>query len=567
MTGKACVFGLSTVDAAWSKKLHESLRGSAVHATLYLSSRSRAATSSSRVVNTSSYPLSDSSVDGYATAHRGRPSWIPTEMYNGCAYSSSAVADPTRSHNEFGGQLRGLRSLIQAAQPLAVTTGQSVLQTSLLDWSNELAALEGKLTNVESIRDESERVTTDPLATPSSIADGMKELRTTIEALPDQTATEAAQTFLTVAQDRWTQLRQARAKAAKATAAHHAASAVYEKYTSVADTALTSLYETVEADFSNFYRQINADDESSFKAGLSPTAGKLDLEVDFYGLGMFPPTAYRSEGHQDGMGVCLYLALIRQLLKSDFRLAVLDDVVTSVDANHRRQFCKLLKDVFPDVQFIMTTHDEVWARQMQSSGLIARRSLARFHGWTVDGGPFYDQGGDFWTPIEADLADDNVPGAAHKLRRSLESSLSDIAASIKGQVVFRADNNYDLSSFFSAVKGRHGELLKKATASANSWKNDAAKQKVEELKTERAKAILAQDGENWAINALVHNNDWASMTKADFAPVVEACRQFLELFTCRNDACGGWIYVLGIPGSEEELRCSCGDFNVNLRRK
>ena len=57
------------------------------------------------------------------------------------------------------------------------------------------------------------------------------------------------------------------------------------------------------------------------------------------------------------------------------------------------------------------------------------------------------------------------------------------------------------------------------------------------------------------------------MTKADFAPVVEACKQFLALFICSNDACAGWIYVLGIPGKEEELRCSCGDFNLNLRKK
>jgi len=468
---------------------------------------------------------------------------------------------------EVVGQLRGVRGLIQAAQPHAVTMGQSALQKSFLDWSNDIAAFEAKLGTVESIRQESERLTADPLATPSTMAAGTDALRTAIEALPDQTATESARSFLSVAQDRWTQVRQARATATKATAAHKAAAAVYEEYNAVADAALTTLYKTVEDDFSNYYRQINSDDESSFKAGLSPTAGKLDLEVDFYGLGMFPPMAYHSEGHQDGMGVCLYLALIRQLLKSDFRLAVLDDVVTSVDANHRRQFCKLLKDVFPDVQFIMTTHDEVWARLMQSSGLIARRSLARFHGWTVDGGPLYGQGGDFWTQIEADLTKDDVPGAAHKLRRNLEASLADIAAGIQGQVVFRADNNYDLSSFFTAVKGRHGDLLKKATASANSWNNETDKQKVENLKAERTKAIFAQDGENWAINALVHNNDWATMTKADFAPVVEACKQFLDLFTCSNATCDGWVYVLGISGKEEELRCSCGSFALNLRKK
>jgi hypothetical protein len=28
----------------------------------------------------------------------------------------------------------------------------------------------------------------------------------------------------------------------------------------------------------------------------------------------------------------------------------------------------------------------------------------------------------------------------------------------------------------------------------------------------------AQDGEDWATNALVHNNDWATMCKVDFAP-------------------------------------------------
>lgn len=463
--------------------------------------------------------------------------------------------------------LRGARGLIQAGQLHAVTMGHTQLQRSLVDWSNDIAAFEARLGTVESIRQESGRLAADPLARPPTLATELEALRADIEKLPDQTATEAAQSFLSVAQDRWIQWRQTRAAAVKATAAQKAATAVYETYNSVADAALTTLYKSVEDDFSNYYRQINSDDESSFKAGLSPTAGKLDLAVDFYGLGMFPPMAYHSEGHQDGMGVCLYLALIGQLLKSDFRLAVLDDVVTSVDANHRRQFCKLLKGTFPDVQFIITTHDEVWARQMQSSGLITRRSLARFHGWTVDGGPVYGQDGDFWTQIDADLAKDDVPGAAHKLRRNLEASLSDIAANIQGQIVFRPDNNYDLSSFFSAVKGRHGDLLKKAMASANSWDNDAARQQVKELMAQRAEAILTQDGENWAINALVHNNDWATMSKADFAPVVGACRQFLDLFTCSNTACDGWIYVLGMPGKEEELRCSCGSFNVNLRKK
>ena len=484
---------------------------------------------------------------------------------------SQAAADLQRTMgtatDKVTDELRTVRGLIEASQRHAVTLDKNALHADLDAWSTDLASLETQLGSVDNARQHLDRLTGDLLAVPPALATGLADLRAAVEALPDQTATKAAESFLTVAEERWKRVRQGRAVHTKAAAANKTTQAVYDTFNEVADTALTALYKSVEDDFSDYYRRINSDDESSFKAGLSPTAGKLGLDVDFYGLGMFPPMAYHSEGHQDGMGVCLYLALVDQLLKSDFRLAVLDDVVTSVDANHRRQFCKLLRDVFPQVQFIITTHDEVWARQMQSSGLVGRRSLARFHGWTVDGGPVYGQGADIWAQIEADLASGNVPGAAHKLRRSLEAELSDIAAGLQGQVVFRPDNNYDLNAFFSAVKSRHGVLLKKAAASANSWNNDSAKAQVEALKTQRSEATLAQDGENWAINALVHNNDWATMSKADFEPVVAACRQFLDLFTCSNAECGGWIEVEGTLGNETALRCPCGTYNINLRAK
>jgi hypothetical protein len=484
---------------------------------------------------------------------------------------STAAADLERrvvqAADRVVGELRRVRALIQTAQPHAVTVGRSADHAALLDWSNDLAGFEANLGSLEAIRQQAARLSAGPLAVPVSVTTSFAELRSAIEGLPDQSVTDSARTALTIAQERWALLRQARAGAAKTAVGQRTAEVVYQTYNDVADRALSTLYKTVEDDFSDYYRRINADDESSFKAGLAPSAGKLDLEVDFYGLGMFPPMAYHSEGHQDGMGVCLYLALIGQLLQADFRLSILDDVVSSVDANHRRQFCTLLKEVFPNVQFIITTHDEVWARQMQSSGLISRRALARFHSWSVDGGPLYGQREDFWAQIDADLANDDVPGAAHKLRRNLEASMADIADNLQAKVVYRPDNNYDLGTFFSAVKGRHGDLLKKAADSANTWHNQPAKQQVEALKADRAQAILAQDGENWAINALVHNNDWATMSKADFGPVVKACKQFTDLYICSNSDCDSWIYVSGMPGNEDALRCSCGTLNLNLRRK
>lgn len=360
-----------------------------------------------------------------------------------------------------------------------------------------------------------------------------------------------------------------RTKASEAGAklASDRAKLIYDKYCDVADDTLETLYSDVENRFGEFYGAINKDDEGSFKAKFKPDGAKLELLVDFYGLGMFPPGAYHSEGHQDGMGICLYLALVEKIMGSNFSLSVLDDVVMSVDVNHRRQFCELLGQQFPDTQFIITTHDEIWAKQMQTTGLIKAKSDIRFRGWTVDHGPIYEQGKVFWDKINESLAVDEVHSAAHTLRRGLEAELPDIAEALGARVAYRGDAKYELGDFQHAVKGRHGDLLKIATASANSWNNKPEQEKIQKLKDARTAAALTQDKENWAVNLQVHYNDWATMTAAEFKPVVEAWHDFMNLFMCSNPDCESWIVVAGKSGQEESLRCRCGDYNLNLLKK
>lgn len=51
---------------------------------------------------------------------------------------------------------------------------------------------------------------------------------------------------------------------------------------------------------------------------------------------------------------------MEHLLGDRFTFAVLDDLLMSVDAGHRREVCTLLKTKFPNTQFVLTTHDNVW---------------------------------------------------------------------------------------------------------------------------------------------------------------------------------------------------------------
>ena len=402
---------------------------------------------------------------------------------------------------------------------------------------------------------------------PDNAEAALEALVAALQAKPDQSATIAAQSFLTIAQERYSSFRIARRREAAAKRSAARAEYAYQAYCDLSERILSDLYQAVEERFSEFYQFINSDDEASFKAEFDHEEGKLDLSVDFYGKGMFPPAAYHSEGHQDGMGVCLYLALMERLLRAEFRFAVLDDVVMSVDSGHRRQFCRLLRKYFPDTQFIITTHDSIWARQMRSEGVVAgSRAIVQFHGWSVDTGPIYEAEKSIWDEIGNDLNRNDIPSAAAHLRRYLEYAASDLADTLRAEIPYRADATYDLGDLWPAVVGCHGDLLAKAAKAAESWKDEEAKVKVAGLKKQRSDALEEYGGDQWMINKAVHFNEWAELSRADFEPVVSASRAVMDQLTCPT--CSGWLQVVPPrgPGSQS-LRCPCSKISINLTPK
>ncbi|HNS26345.1 MAG TPA: chromosome segregation protein SMC, partial [Methanobacteriaceae archaeon] len=124
---------------------------------------------------------------------------------------------------------------------------------------------------------------------------------------------------------------------------------------------LNELYSDIKDRFVELYRELHGIDEAEFEAALTSAGAGIDFQVDFHGRGEHPPHALHSEGHQDSMGICLYLALAERLTQGYIDLIILDDVMMSVDAPHRRRICHLLADFFKGKQFFITTHDRIWA--------------------------------------------------------------------------------------------------------------------------------------------------------------------------------------------------------------
>jgi len=326
-----------------------------------------------------------------------------------------------------------------------------------------------------------------------------------------------------------------------------------------------SLYADVEKDFAALYGFVNRDDEDAFEAKLVPSLGKLGFDVDFYGRGFFPPGAYHSEGHQDGMGLCLYLALMRHLYGAEFTFAVLDDVLMSVDAGHRRDVCALMKQEFPNTQFVVTTHDPIWLRHMKSEGLIGSGSAVQFRCWNVDEGPTSWDDRDVWQEIDDDLAKDDVRSAAALLRHYLEYVSGELCHRLRGAVEYRGDARYQLGELLPAAVLRLRKLFKRAKEAASSWNQ---RELVEQLGARAAafdEVVNKSKVEEWQVNVVVHFNSWDNLAKGDFTPVAKAFRDLLEAFRCPD--CGGFLRVSPEREAIEALRCACGKMNINLCTK
>lgn len=346
------------------------------------------------------------------------------------------------------------------------------------------------------------------------------------------------------------------------------ASTIEKAFIEARDEILDNLYVKIKDRFVGFYKEMHGEDEKSFDANFIPKDAGLNFKVDFYGRGLHPPHAMHSEGHQDSMGVCLFLALSEHLNRGLIDLIILDDVIMSVDIGHRRMFCNVLATNFSDRQFVITTHDTTWANQLKSAGIIPGKQMIKFSNWDVNSGPMVHYEADMWGRIQKDLDNDDVSSAAAKLRRGMEEFSRYVCHCLRASVPFTIEDSGTLGDFMPAAIGKYMSLLGQAKLAANSWnKRDIIQQltQVEEQSKEIIKRTLAEE---WNVNKAVHYNEWANYGKQDFLPVVTAFNDLYEkVFSCSNEDCQSVLHVTFDGAKVNGVRCNCGAVNWNLTIK
>lgn len=341
----------------------------------------------------------------------------------------------------------------------------------------------------------------------------------------------------------------------------------HQAYIEAKNEVLGAIYTDVEGKFVEYYTLLH-DDEPHLSAELSTTTAGLDFHVGFHERGSHPPHALHSEGHQDSMGICLHLALCDWLKREEIHpLVMLDDVVMSIDSEHRKPLANLLgSEISEEYQLLITTHDDLWHRHLRSAGVVRSSNVIRFVDWNIENGPrTMEQPEMEWETIHELLAEGKVPSAAFQTRRLSEWFLREACDQLDAKVRFDSDSNWTLGDFKAGATSRLSTLLGKAKQAEQSWGNDISH--LNDLDDTLSELYPRIDQDGKALNPNIHWNEaeseFAHCSPSELRPAVDAYQELYQVFWCED--CQSVLSLSKEGNTPTAVRCRCQDINWNLQ--
>lgn len=242
------------------------------------------------------------------------------------------------------------------------------------------------------------------------------------------------------------------------------------------------IFSQVSGDVDRLYYELHKHHESSEQAQASHRNIRLELReavqrsinirADFYTCSDTDPRAYYSDAHLDTLGLSIFLALRRWYGKQypTFKLLVLDDVISSVDAGHAVRLAELLLTEFSDFQILLTTHDRIWfehLRDIQNRCGVAQSFVNKtIYSWTIDDGPDLREPEDEERRLRESVQNGTPYEVAALAGRLLEHILQEMRYSLRLPVPAKPGELYEIGdlwpSFYKEVRRNYPTLYAKA---------------------------------------------------------------------------------------------------------
>jgi energy-coupling factor transporter ATP-binding protein EcfA2 len=271
----------------------------------------------------------------------------------------------------------------------------------------------------------------------------------------------------------------------------------------------------------------------------------IDICLKFFGVDQPSPRLSLSEGHRNSLGLCIFLALVKLDDEND-RPIVLDDVVSSLDREHRGMLAKVFLEDFSDRQVIVLTHDREWYSELRARLPAKHWGFLTLKPWTDPMiGIQWAHSKETFDDARA-LLEINPTAAGNRARAIMDTQMAIAAEKLFVPVLYaRGDRNDHRTCI---------EFLERIISIAT-------------------KALRKKQGTNWPVfpdpianleearNLLLSWGNRAShtgiLTNTEAEELIQVCEEVLFHFRCEE--CNDPIWIAN-QISRKRLQCSCGIF-------
>lgn len=221
---------------------------------------------------------------------------------------------------------------------------------------------------------------------------------------------------------------------------------------------LNNVLNRISADVNAFYVQLHPDEGfDQLKLSSTPDRG-LEFDFIYRGDPITPPGKLLSESHLNTLGLCFFLASVIHY-NQQCEFVVLDDVVSSVDANHRLALARLLRDEprLNQRQYIILSHDMYW------SDLLRRNFPTWVHkkitNWNYDAGICLEDEKSIREQVILSFSRGDPVDSGHKVRFLADAIFKDICEDYNISLPYRqgqGNESRKLDDFISVVQQYFG---------------------------------------------------------------------------------------------------------------
>ena len=269
----------------------------------------------------------------------------------------------------------------------------------------------------------------------------------------------------------------------------------------------------------------------------------IEIGLKFHGMEQESPRLTLSEGYRNSLGLCIFLAMAKREAKNDQPL-FLDDVVVSLDRNHRGMIFELLEEQFSTRQVVILTHDREWYTELRLQMDHKRWAFKALLPYaTPEIGIRWSHKTTTFGDARAHLKD-RPDSAANDVRKIMDVELALIAERLQIRLPYlRADKN---------DRRMAHDLLERIVADGNK----CFQVRVGTDYAPHTDAIEALDTADRLLVALGNRGSHTfDITPSEAEKLIDACEKAREFFKCLSCGKGVWF---ANSESSALVQCQCG---------